>query len=702
MDTLLDLLAAKTSTTLLIDNYMNYGIVIFDGNALWFVAGLYSGTDGRVYCNRRIEFCIDPALPLNEKFTAMFVNKIGSRVALSSAHSVFVIEIPYDCWCRQSVTNNTLMDHLQSTYHCKSRFVGSRTTSPSTAMDILKIRWCWKGRHESGHRAYNRLGVLHSENIVRIYDADNTYSTPTVVIDFKSLLGLSESSCGRSFSVYNYIASFDFGPSFFRVNNESGAEISLKTLFAIDNDCGDIYIGVYSDDKVIEIQGPLALTGTASDDFACSGAFDMLYIQYQEATSLPVFSLVSSKGCIMHFLVLTLDQEAFDGHMEFVLVSYDNILLPYKPLANISYCLQNDPVQSGQYFVLCGANLFSIDINPWAHLLSNLLLADARKNANDLPNSKIHHLFLVLGSTEAKELDDAITFATTINITNDKSPISDGICNAFDGESIIYILATSSKQLLHKFTRRNVIWHDKRAVVKRHNISVEGRTENYLLDECLKILQSQTVIPSFRLNKSVTEIEAMTIASNIVEALVENMKITQIAFKRIQDIITEDVKNLEALNNKKSTCTERLLRVLSVYVDLRNRIYKIQRAVAQLKKRSDELGSGLVPKMFPLTDPEKVLKDKLETLRVEVDGITRQLPYLANEVATKRRDRFGPIRSFCASMSAQKFMLSKNTEDINEMVSWTKQLIKRIDTIQANITAKEALSNSSKLSSQCE
>lgn len=41
-----------------------------------------------------------------------------------------------------------------------------------------------------------------------------------------------------------------------------------------------------------------------------------------------------------------------------------------------------------------------------------------------------------------------------------------------------------------------------------------------------------------------------------------------------------------------------------------------------------QFGSGLVPKMFPLTYSEKALKDKLETLRVEVDGITRQLPYV--------------------------------------------------------------------------
>ncbi|KAL3994007.1 hypothetical protein ACH3XW_19960 [Acanthocheilonema viteae] len=697
---LLDSLTSKISGTVLIDNYTSHGLMVFDGDTLWFVADLYSGTDGKTYCNRQIKLCIDPPLPLDEKFRAILVNRNGSRAALSSAHSVFVIEIPCDCWCRQSVTQNPLMDHLQSTYHCKSRFIGSQTWSANIAVDILKIRWCWKERHKSGYHTYNRLAVLYSGNIVRIYDTDITCTTPTVVIDFKSILGLCESSCDRSFGVHNYIASFDFGPSIIRADNENGAEINLKTLFAIDNDCGDIYIVVYTDSRIIEIQGPLALTGTVPD--ASSGAFDVLYIQYHEKTSLPVFSLISSNGCITHFLALTLDKEDFDGHVEFILVSYDNILLPCKPLADISYCLQNDPVQSGQYFVICGANLFSIDINPWIHLLSNLLLANANygKNANDLPDSKIHHIFVVLGNIEAKGMTDAIIFATSC-VTNNKSPISDDIYKAFNEKDIVYIAVTSSEQLLHKFTRRDV-WSDKRAVVRRHNMPVEEGTQDYLLEECVKTLQSQTVIPSFRLNKSVTEAEAIAVANGVVQALVENMKITQIAFKKVQDIITEDVKSLEAINNNKSACAERLLRILSAYVDLRNRIYKIQRTVAQLKKRSDELGSDLVPKMFPLTDTEKVLKDKLETLHVEVDGIARQLPYLANEVATKRRDRFGPVRSFCASMSAQKFMLSKNTEDINEMVSWTNQLIKRIDSIQANIVAQEALSSSPKPRPQCE
>ncbi|EJD75050.1 hypothetical protein LOAG_17733 [Loa loa] len=704
MDILLDLLAAKTSETILIDNYASHGLIIFDGSTLWFIAGLYSGTDGKAYCNRQIKLSIDPPLPSDEKFRAMFVNRNGSRVALSSAHSVFVIEIPNDCWCRQSVTRNPLLDHLQPTYLCKSQFVGSHTRSPSTAIDVLKIRWFWKRRHESGHRAYNRLAILCSGNVVRIYDTDITCATPTIVIDFKSLLGLSESSCGRSFGVHNYIASFDFGPSFIRADNESGAQINLKTLFAIDNDCGDIYIVVYSENRIIEMQGPLALTGTIPGDPACNGAFDMLYIQYCEKTSLPVFSLISAKGCIMHFLALTLEEETFDVHMEFILVPYDNILLPCKLLADISYCLQNDPVQSGQYFVLCGANLFSIDINPWAHLLSNFLQKNESwgKNTNNLPDSKIHHVFAVLGSTEAKGLADAITFATTACVTSDKSPVSSDICKAFGDKDIVYIAITSSNQLLHKFTKLDAIWHGKRAVVRRHDIPVEAGTQDCLLEECLKILQSQIAIPNFRLNKSVTEAEAIAVANGIVEALVENMKVTQVAFKRVQDIITEDIKNLETVNNNKSMCTERLLRILSTYVDLRNRIYKIQRTVAQLKKRSEELGSGLVHKMFPLTESEKAMKDKLETLRIEVDGTTRQLPYLANEVATKRRDRFGPVRSFCASMSAQKFMLSKNTEDINGMVSWTKQLIKKIDSIQASIVAEEALSSSPKPRPQCE
>lgn len=60
--------------------------------------------------------------------------------------------------------------------------------------------------------------------------------------------------------------------------------------------------------SVIEIQGPLVLTGTVPGGLASSGAFDVLYIQLHEKTSLPVFSLISSGGCITHFLVLTVNE----------------------------------------------------------------------------------------------------------------------------------------------------------------------------------------------------------------------------------------------------------------------------------------------------------------------------------------------------------------------------------------------------------
>lgn len=54
MDMSLDLLVAKSSGTIVIDNYTSHGVMIFDGSTLWFAAGLYSGTDGKVCCSRKI------------------------------------------------------------------------------------------------------------------------------------------------------------------------------------------------------------------------------------------------------------------------------------------------------------------------------------------------------------------------------------------------------------------------------------------------------------------------------------------------------------------------------------------------------------------------------------------------------------------------------------------------------------------------
>lgn len=51
--------------------------------------------------------------------------------------------------------------------------------------------------------------------------------------------------------------------------------------------------------------------------------------------------------------------------------------------------------------------------------------------------------------------------------------------------------------------RQGNIWYNKRAAIRRHNMPVEGRTQDYLLEECLKILQSQIAIPSFRYDQNV-------------------------------------------------------------------------------------------------------------------------------------------------------------------------------------------------------
>lgn len=51
---LLDLSSFDISGDILIDNYTSHGIMMFDGNNLWFIAGLHSGTDGKVHCIRQI------------------------------------------------------------------------------------------------------------------------------------------------------------------------------------------------------------------------------------------------------------------------------------------------------------------------------------------------------------------------------------------------------------------------------------------------------------------------------------------------------------------------------------------------------------------------------------------------------------------------------------------------------------------------
>lgn len=100
----------------------------FQNSHFYSVCKVTQCRNGRVYLiliyfeQNFQKLCIDPSLPSDEEFNGMFVNRNGSRVALSSAHSVFVIEMPNDIWCRRAVTVNPLTEHLQSAYHCRLHF----------------------------------------------------------------------------------------------------------------------------------------------------------------------------------------------------------------------------------------------------------------------------------------------------------------------------------------------------------------------------------------------------------------------------------------------------------------------------------------------------------------------------------------------------------------------------------------------------
>lgn len=77
--------------------------------------------------------------------------------------------------------------------------------------------------------------------------------------------------------------------------------IKVKGVFALLELCGMKFNSIFS---VHEVQGPLALTGTERADSAIGDAFDVLYVQYHENTTIPVFSLLYSTGHVTHFVAV--------------------------------------------------------------------------------------------------------------------------------------------------------------------------------------------------------------------------------------------------------------------------------------------------------------------------------------------------------------------------------------------------------------
>ncbi|VDK44661.1 unnamed protein product [Anisakis simplex] len=580
-----------------------------------------------------------PRLPTGVDIQWIGANESGSHVALIGSKSAFIVEIPNDIW---AVNVRLWNERIQSTYYCRCTTIGSGMQVGSHRTTILKARWYIKEADEKGESVCDRIALLYSDSVIRVFDASEPTEVPIARLDFRPILSSSSSldlstissrdqSQYNGLGLYNSIVSFDFGPSL-KYNNwnsddnddkTSGASRRVATIFAVDNEHGALYVAPFHFESPSSSQplGPFHIEPEAQQRYL-SDVCDIIHVRHTSSAEIPLFALVTSSGVILHIVPIP-SSSTFDNSeiIKYEMLAVDAFsLLSNHSSFNDEFLLLNDPVKLGYYLVYGRGSVFRINVTSSVSNIFNMLTRN-RCDENVTESGFVEHIFWIVGD-DARETSSKQRSAVTakrIRCVCSTSVMGiDGV-KGVNGESSDDDDADCCySELNSDFKRTSTV-----TSLKANRIlflTLVGDTSPQLLTRCVV------------LNGSLKESDMIRTTDAVLNALLQNIS-------TVTDVCTLVSSRLNDAHQRKIDLQEQ-------WDEVDARLLNVIRSVL----------SQRVPM---LTNAEKETLEKLNKMQSTLNEHLQYISQLADETASLRRERLGFTRPFQASSNARAFMLSK-------------------------------------------
>ncbi|KHN83435.1 Uncharacterized protein Tcan_07942 [Toxocara canis] len=676
----------------LICGYRQQGVLILDDDSLRLCAYFSTDTNGSAYYDHEVVLKIRPRLPVDANVTWIAANESGSRVALISSRGAFFLEVPRDIWASNMRLWN---ERIQPTYYCRCAAIGSALQIGTGHRNVLKARWYVKELDEVGQDKSDRIALLYSDSVIRIFDTSERAEIPIAKFDFRHMLRSdfsAKQSQSAGLGLCNFIASFDFGPRF-KCTDAANEEMRIHTLFAVDNENGDIYVAPFHFDSPLSFQpsGPFRVEPWSRGEHS-PDACDIIHVRHPSSPILHVFALITTGGVVTHFVPIPLQKAFVDGAVDYEMIAVDSFLLPSESDVSDELFLVNDEVMSNRYLVCGLSGVFWVDVKPSiAAMLATLKSGALYEAASESSENRLHHVFSVVGvepSCAMAKITSACTVATGVQAT-------EACSREKYGRKVLFAAVTGDSQLLSRCITIHYL-HSNDKIISLNGAMLGQRCERIdeisLSDECLNLLRKRVTVPKVKLNGALSEEELVEVAGAVVDALMENLSIAKNAHQHATSKLSDAHQRKLDLEEQWEEVDTRTLDVVRGYLNAKNQIYRIRDSIEELRKRLDRIRSVLSLRAPMLTNAEKETFDKLEKMQSILKEQTQYIARLADEMVSRRRERFGSARPFQASFNARAFMLSKNSDDIVQLESSIKQLRKRLDTFEGAAASDSHLS----------
>ncbi|KAI1726652.1 nuclear pore component domain-containing protein [Ditylenchus destructor] len=679
--------------------YLNLGFIcldVSDGSKLVLVSTLDGGS-GSVLFGKISTINLCPVLPSTAEFQQIVPNKSGSKLALIGLRMVVIVDMNDRFWMSASLLSPGDVSHLQSEYFSRCQILHMSLVVSKNPPSVIKVRWLTTSTsfYDSSVSRRNVLGVLFSDNIIRVYDVKESTDRALFTFDFNNILpsgsdqGESVLTDGHGFGLFSQLVSFDFGPLM------SSNNWQVSSIFALDSD-GEIYFTSFSwrDMKAFDPCGPLSVSKSRLNEKFLCAACDIIFVQHKLSSSVPVLALSSSEGVISHAVLVqrdTLKSLITNGHNIFDIYIFDSVQLLSSSASSIGVKLQNDLSERAAYLAWDASNVYMVDITPWATDLYVQMT-----NESEQPSTKstsLHHvLMFVDANTCNKENNKDVSTARLVGKNPTFSyirtaatlPLYERACEAQNetrakqddctDRMMLFLALTDQGNSITSIVRRRLATRDYQETPRQAKTVAYGP---HVSEKIQARIVRGGAVPNIKFN-NLTRQEELRVSQGVIETLIKNTRNLEPGIDVAIDEARNIISGFEGIENSRKALNAKLEQIFNEITNSKSKVATQKRSFKISQDRIRRIAVALQPIMFPVDDNEEIY-ETLQKWQTKIREYHDQLSDTNLRVASYRTRLLGPSKPFRASAPAQKFILSKNDVELNQLKNSIERMMKEID-----------------------
>lgn len=678
---------------LIFTDYKNLGLICFDGNStLFFVSSMLMSEDFTVVFAKVSEIYITPGLPCGSHISELLVNESGSKIALIGQKMVFIVYMPEDFWSSYSIIALENISSLNEEYFAECKLLHMSIFTGKYPPTVLKAVWPGSTRDKFAPKE-EYLGILFSDNTVRLYKSNSNMETSAILFDYNNLLsestnafstGSSDKKLGIGLGVANNIVSFDFGPRF--TNNEN--DDIIETLFAMDTN-GEIYFSTYCGDLTCNTTaGPIRIDSTMrATKFLCA-ACDLVYIDAEYNVNPEVFVLAtsSSEGLVSHVVIQPMADILSKSPEKMGMFIYDFLDIPSQ---ETTFKLKRDHSDAASYFISTCCSIYKVNINRWlTKLFTAALNTSGNENSNLTEASIINQLFLSTKPHGAKvlhknegALEGLDNFPSLASLYWPQSATTDKTGDSNYGIELVVVLIPPSNFMASIARRKSEasLSEEQCSVLTKHRVdsrSLKKPCSTFI--EIKERLKSEKHLPQINLNELEYE-EQLKFLQEATQVLSENQKIREttieLSIRRAKELLSGYI----SIEKCRTDLNERITQNFKQLTGYKTQIRTLKKNLYVLDERIKNASIKAQMSLPVLSDAEKEGFSVLQNIQKRLKLIKAEASSMVDETQDYRNEIFSETKPFQASGSAFAFVNTKNAEDIDQLKKGVDFLLKEID-----------------------